>query len=94
MNKKLNTLLFILGGTLVNLIFAIIGIGGLLLLVGQLTPFLGEKVAGLVPFAFVGGILLAMIAYQKLTRWVIERFNLSDKLSPLFTIRHKKPNRD
>ena len=42
------------------------------------------------PLSLVGGILLAMIAYQKLTKWVITKFNLTDKLDPLFTSRHRK----
>lgn len=94
MNKKLNTVLFIVGGTVVNLILALVSIVTLLFIVSRLNGVLGDKTASLVPFAFVGGVLIAMIAYQKLTRWVIERFNLGDKLSPLFTARHKKPNRD
>lgn len=94
MNKKLNTVLFILGGTVVNLLFAIVSIGLLLLIVGRLTPMLGEKVAALVPFAFVGGVLIAMIAYQKLSKWAIEKYDLADKMSPLFSLGRKKPNRE
>ncbi len=94
MNKKMNTVLFIIGGTLVNLVLALLCILALLFALSRVSGALGDKTASLVPFAFVGGVLIAMIIYQKLTRWVIERFNLGDKLSPLFAARHKKPKRD
>lgn len=94
MNRKLNTVLFIVAGTVVNLLLALVCIIALLFLVSQFNGILGDKAATLVPFAFVGGVLIAMIIYQKLTRWVIEKFDLGDKLSPLFTARHKKPRRD
>lgn len=90
MNKKMNTVIFILAGTVVNLLLAIVFIGFLLFGVSRLAPALGDNAASLVPFAFIGGILLAMIAYQKLTKWVITKFNLTDKLDPLFTSRHRK----
>ncbi len=94
MNKKMNTVIFIVAGTIVNLVLALLCIGVLLFVVGRFAGALGDKAASLVPFAFVGGVLIAMIVYQKLTRWVIERFDLSDKLSPLFVLKHKKTRRD
>jgi len=95
MNKKMNTVIFILAGTVVNLLLAIVFIGLLLFGVSRLAPSIGDQAASLVPFAFIGGILLAMVVYQKLTKWVITKFNLTDKLDPLFTSRHrKKPNRN
>ncbi|HPO03332.1 leader peptide processing enzyme [Treponema zuelzerae] len=95
MNKKANTLLFILGGTVVNVILAILFIGLALYGVSLLVPYFGNSVGTIVPFAFVAGIVLAMFAYQRLTRWVIERFHLSDKMEPLFSNpRKRKPNLD
>jgi hypothetical protein len=90
MNKKLNTVLFLLGGTFVNLVLALVSIGLLLFLLGRVEPFLGEQTATFIPFVFLGGILLGMIMYQKLSKWVIRRFNLEDKMNPLFSLRSKK----
>lgn len=83
-NRKLNTAVFVLAGTIVNVLLAFVFIGLLLLLVSQLSPVLHERVASLLPFAFIGGIIIAMIVYQRLTKWVVDRFDLSDKLDPLF----------
>jgi len=51
---------------------------------------LGNQVIALFPFAIIGGIILAMIVYQRLTKWVVAKFNMTDKLSPLFHIRTRK----
>lgn len=85
MNKKANTLLFILGGTVVNLILAIAWIGVLLFLFSRLSGVMGEQTAWLFPVAFLGGIMIATIMYQKIAKWVIARFRLEDKLDPLFS---------
>jgi membrane-associated protease RseP (regulator of RpoE activity) len=93
MNKKTNTLLFLLAGTVVNVILAIFCIGSLLLLIRWLGHATGNPIVSIVPFAFIAGILLAMIIYQRLTKWVIDRFNLEDKLDPLFPAGKRKKNR-
>ena len=90
MNKKVNTLLFILGGTVVNLILALVMIGVLLFLVGRLSPIMGDQTSSLIPFAFLGGIMIAMLIYQKLAKWVIKHYGLEDKLDPLFNPSNKR----
>jgi len=87
MNKKLNTVVFLLVGTVVNLLLALISIGVLLFILGRLDSVLGDQAASFVPFVFLGGILIGMLIYQRLSKWVIARFNLEDKLDPLFTSR-------
>ena len=91
MNKKANTVVFILCGTLVNLLLAFVFIGVLLFLVLRFQDHISEQlVTTLIPIAFLGGVVLAMIVYQKLSQFVISRFNLSDKLDPLFKFKHRK----
>ena len=90
MNKKTNTLLFMLAGTVVNVVLAIFCIGSLLLLVRWLGQLTGNPIVSLIPFSFIAGFILAMILYQRLTKWVIDRFDLEDKLEPLFTTGKKK----
>lgn len=91
MNKKLNTVLFILAGTVVNVVLAVFCIGILLLVVRLAAPLLNNEIAALVPFAFIGGIVFAMIIYQRLTKWVIVKFDMTEKLDPLFS--SKRSNR-
>jgi len=90
MNKKMNTILFILIGTIVNVVLVLFFAIGLLFLLGKLEPFLGEAIGTLIPLAFIGGVVLGLLVYQKLSKWIIIRFNLEDKLSPLFSSRYTK----
>jgi hypothetical protein len=90
MNKKMNTVLFILGGTIVNVLLALFFIVLLMIGVTRLEPIIGQAIANWIPFVFLGGILIAMIIYQKLSKWVMNRFNLGDKMEPLFTFRKSK----
>ena len=94
MNKKLNTVIFVLVGTIVDLILAFVFILIFLYLVVKVEPLVGDKAYILTPVAFIGGILLAMVLYQRLSVWVIDKFNLHDKLEPFFTRRHKKSLKD
>lgn len=89
-NTKINTIIFIVAGTVVNFILAIFFIGVLFLLVGQVTPILHEKTANLFPFVVIAGIIISMIVYQRLTQFVVEKFHLEDKLDPLFFKSKKK----
>jgi hypothetical protein len=89
-NKKLNSVLFILCGKIVNVILAIFFIGALVLLVFRFHGFFGQWINVVVPAAFFSGILLAMFAYQRLLKWVMRRFTLEDKLDPLFSFKPKK----
>ncbi len=89
-NTKLNTIIFIVAGTVVNFLLAIFFIGVLFLLVGQATPILHEKTANLFPFVVIAGIIISMIVYQRLTQFVVEKFHLEDKLDPLFFKSKKK----
>jgi hypothetical protein len=90
MNKKVNTLIFILCGTIVNLLIAIIFIGILLFAIGQFNSVLGPYMTTAVPVAFFAGLIAAMFVYQKLTKWVIMKFNLEDKLDPIIKMKSKK----
>lgn len=90
MNKKANTLIFILCGTIVNLLIAILFIGILLLLVGQFQNSLGPYMATVVPVAFFTGLIAAMFVYQKLTKWVVSKFHLEDKLDPIIKMKSRK----
>lgn len=82
MTKKQNTLVFILIGTIVNVVFSILLIIGFMII--GLT-FLKQYATFVMPIAFIAGMLLGMFAYQKLAKFVIVHFHMEDKLDPLFT---------
>ena len=90
MNKKLNTVIFVIVGTLVNIILAIAFVVILVVLAGFARDFIGPAKSVVLPFIVFLGIFLSMMLYQKLTMWVIKRFNLEDKLDPLFVSKRRK----
>lgn len=85
--------MFILAGTVVNLLLALICIGLLLVVANMFSRIFNIPATTLDPFAFVGGIIISIFSYQRLTLWVITKFNLTDKLEPFFTAQHKKKTR-
>ena len=90
MTKKQNTIVFIIVGTLVSVLLTIL-IGGTLILLSLLI-FKENQNAFMVAFAvsLLGSMFLSMLTYQKLVFWAIKKFNLSDKLDPLFVKKQKK----
>ena len=90
MTKKQNTIVFIIVGTLVSVILTIL-IGGVLILLSLLL-FKENQNAFMIAFAvsLIGSMFLSMLVYQKLVYWVIKKFNLGDKLDPLFVKKQKK----
>ncbi|MBO4726831.1 MAG: leader peptide processing enzyme [Spirochaetaceae bacterium] len=90
MTKKQNTIVFIIVGTLVSVILTIL-IGGILILLSLLL-FKENQNAFMIAFAvsLIGSMFLSMLVYQKLVYWVIKKFNLGDKLDPLFVKKQKK----
>jgi hypothetical protein len=88
-NKKVNTLIFVLAGTLFDVVVALALILLLLFGISKLAPLTGEWIYNLAPVAMIGGLVLAMFFYQKLSKWVIAKFNLEDQLEPLFNLGRK-----
>jgi ABC-type sugar transport system permease subunit len=90
MNKRLNSVIFILCGTIVNVLLSLVFMGALIILVLRFREFFGQAITVVVTISFFLGIMLAMFVYQKLAAWVITRFGLEDKLDPLFKHRQKR----
>jgi len=89
MNKKTNTLLFILGATIFNVITCIAGFMILLLLyVRFIVPMmgLGEESFGVaVIFIFVGGIVISVLVYRVVLKAVIKKIDVDKYFDPIFT---------
>ena len=85
MGKKLNTLIFILAGTVVDLALIFAAIALLLTLFYVCRGLIPDGAMPLMLFvAVAGGFIIGMILYQRLALWVIRRFKLEDKLDPIF----------
>lgn len=89
MNKKLSTLLFILGGTVVNLLLMITFIVGLIAAVYGVFNGLGipRDSSLYIPFligAIFGGLVLAFIVYSKIMKFIQKKYDLEKYLEPIF----------
>ena len=94
MNKKANSILFILCGTILNVLLAIVfGLGLCILSLWALQQIGVAASMTVIVVAIICGLLLAMFVYTKISRWVITRFNLEDQLDPLFKPRSGKKNK-
>lgn len=89
MNKKLSTLIFILCGTILNIILMILFIFGLLAGTSALLRGLGYEPGHsiYIPFligAIFGGMVLAYFVYSKITKFIQTKYNLEQYLEPIF----------
>ncbi len=86
MNKKTNSIIFLVAATIFNVVLTVIIIG--LLILG--TTFVLNK-AGIIEenpiilmvdwtLCLVGGMVLSLFLYSKCINWFIIKFNLEDKL--------------
>ncbi len=86
MTKKQNTVLFILIGTLSNIVLTVLLIIVLTVLGGIV---LQENLGAALPFIFIIAVIGGMIIYQKLTKIIVTKFNLEEKMMPLFGQKRK-----
>ncbi|MDR2398052.1 MAG: leader peptide processing enzyme [Spirochaetaceae bacterium] len=92
MSKKTNTLLFILGATVLNVLIMVIGFVALLFLYGRLlAPRLPESVQvwGL-PVIFLASMVLSFGLYRVILKQLLKRVSMEKYFAPLFS-RKKRP---
>jgi len=95
MNKKVNTLLFILGGTLFNVIIAVAAIILLYILFTVICNriFPGVSQEWCFPASFIAGIVLSFFACRVMLKFVTKKVDLEKYLDPLFVRTNIKRNR-
>jgi hypothetical protein len=86
MNKKVNTVLFILGATLFNVIIAVISFIILLLLYAKfllpLIPQAGYSWA--FSLIFIGAIAISILVYRAMLKFFMNKINVEQYFDPLF----------
>jgi hypothetical protein len=92
MNKKFNTLLFVLGATVFNIMITIISFLLLMLLyIRFLAPVIPEdKRAWGFSLIFIASLAAAFLVYRALIKFISKKFQIENYLDPLFTSRYKK----
>jgi len=94
MSKKSNTLWFMLAATVLNIVLMLI----LFLVCFILITRFVEPTSSLVPLwlglSFLVSIGGSFWLYSVVIKWMTKRFELEEKLAPLFTKKRKKPRRE
>ncbi|MDR2069760.1 MAG: leader peptide processing enzyme [Spirochaetaceae bacterium] len=91
MSKKTNTLLFIAGATIFNILVTIICFMALFvlfawLLAPRLSP---DATAWSLPIIFIGAIVLSFILYRLILKLLFKRVNADKYFDPIFGRRRK-----
>ncbi|MDR1955599.1 MAG: leader peptide processing enzyme [Treponema sp.] len=86
MNKKTNTLLFVLGATVLNILIMIISFVVLLFIYARwLAPRLPEAAqAWGLPLIFIGSITLSFVLYRIILKEFLKRVSMEKYFAPLF----------
>lgn len=92
MNKKVNTLLFMLAGTVVNIVL-MLGLFILFLFLGNLvlTPETDSSIKLLVFLMIIGlSVVGSFLIYSRIVKFVTTRWNLEQIMHPIFSRRNRK----
>jgi len=92
MNKKVNTILFILGATMFNILITILSFLVLLIIYAKtIMRILPEEVqAWSFPFIFIAALGIAFFAYRYTLRFLISRIEIEKYFDPIFVSKHRK----
>jgi hypothetical protein len=96
MNKKANTVLFMLGATIVNVIMMILIFLALMLLYAWLVPGGFSTQAGQIVgiLIFLASIGLTYFLYHRMIKWISNKWNLDEYFDPIFGKRGQSGGQD
>jgi hypothetical protein len=86
MNKKVNTLLFILGATVFNIIITIVSFIVLFVLYAKfVSPMLPENAAAWgFPVIFIASIAVSFLLYRVILKYILAKVNVEKYFDPIF----------
>jgi len=92
MNKKVNTILFILGATLFNILITVLFFVLLLIVYFKfLLPFLPESAqTWSFPLIFIASLAIAFIVYRYAIRYLMKKIDMEKYFDPLFVSKQRK----
>jgi hypothetical protein len=94
MNKKTNTLLFILGGTVFNILVTILCFIILLVIYGRFFTQLPEdSAAWILPVIFVVSIVASFLVYRLAIKIIMKKIDMEKYFDPIFGPRRRPPPR-
>ncbi len=92
MNKKTNTVLFILGATVVNIVIMLAIFIGLFVLYARfVAPTVSTTINQLITFViFIGSVALTYLIYHRLIKLLSKKMDMDKHFDPIFRSK-KKP---
>jgi hypothetical protein len=92
MNKRVNTILFILGATVFNIIITILSFLVLLIIYAKtIMRVLPENAqTWSFPFIFIAALAVAFFAYRYALRYLLKRIEIEKYFDPIFVSKHRK----
>jgi len=91
MNKKVNTILFILGATVFNIIVTVLSF--LLLLIVYAKTLMRILPAGAqswsFPFIFIAALAVAFFVYRCVLHFLLKRIEIEKYFDPIFVRKHR-----
>ena len=95
MSKKTNTLLFILGGTVFNILVTIISFILLLLIYSRflITALPESAVAWIMPVIFVVSIVISFLVYRVVIKIIMKKIDMEKYFDPIFGPRRRQPRK-
>ncbi|MDL2230087.1 leader peptide processing enzyme [Treponema sp. OttesenSCG-928-L16] len=96
MSKKSNTLLFILGATVFNIVITLASFALLLVIYAKfLAPVLPEELAAWgLPVIFIVAIVLSFVVYRYVLKFLMKKINAEEHFDPLFGPRKPPVRKD
>jgi membrane protein YdbS with pleckstrin-like domain len=88
MNKKVNTLLFVLGATVFNILLTIVIFIVLFLLCVKFMP--SDVASGALPFVFIASLVASFFAYNAMLKFVTTKVDMDKYFDPIFKNRRKR----
>lgn len=92
MNKKANTVLFVLGATVVNVIIMMVIFLAVFVLYGKfLAPAIPDQVDQIMMIViFIGSIVLTYFIYHRMIKYLTNKIDMEKYFDPIFRPRGKK----
>lgn len=93
MSKKSNTIFFLIGATVFNVLITVVSFLVLIVIYGRfIAPRLPEQAASWgLPVIFVGAIALAFVIYRTAVKFLLTKIDAEKTFDPLF--RPRRPRR-
>lgn len=90
MSKRTNTILFMLGATVVNIVLMLVILLGCLALIARFVDLESPLVFLYVILTFLVAIGGSFWAYARIIKWANNKYDLESRLGPIFTRKRKK----